>query len=229
MRNDAHDLSPHPQTQVKVWDLPIRLFHWSLVILVATLWLTGQLGKLDIHMTLGVWALALLVFRLMWGVVGSPTARFTQFVRGPAAIRDYLAAARTGAVRSVGHNPLGALSVLALLGLLTAQAATGLFTTDDIFTNGPLVSKVSGKTAAFLSTVHRLGGKLLLALVAVHLAAVAFYTLVKKDDMIRAMLSGTKRVPEGVEGIRFANPLLAAAVAVAACAVVWGGLLLAKG
>ena len=227
MRNAAQDSSP--QSQVKVWDQPIRLFHWSLVILVATLWLTGEFGKLDIHMTLGVWALALLAFRLMWGVIGSPTARFSQFVRGPAAIRGYLAAARSGAVRSVGHNPLGALSVLALLGLLTAQAATGLFTTDDIFTNGPLVGKVSGKTAAFLSTLHRLGGKLLLALVGVHLAAVVFYTLVKKDDMVRAMITGTKRVPEGVEGIRFTSPLLAAVVAAIACAVVWGGLLLAKG
>lgn len=227
MRHPAND--PSPQIEVRIWDQPTRLFHWSLVILVAVLWLSGEFGKLDIHMKLGVWALALLVFRLMWGVVGSPTARFAQFVRGPAAIRDYLAAARGGAVRSVGHNPLGALSVLALLGLLTAQATTGLFTTDDIFTNGPLVGKVSGKTAALLSSLHRLGGKLLLALVGVHLAAVAFYTLVKKDDMIRAMITGTKRVPEGVEGIRFAHPLLAVAVAAIACAVVWGGLLLAGG
>lgn len=227
MRNAVNDSSPH--TEVPVWDQPTRLFHWTLVILVAVLWLSGEFGKLDIHMKLGVWALALLLFRLMWGVVGSPTARFSRFVRGPAAIRDYVAAARTGAVRSVGHNPLGALSVLALLGLLTAQASTGLFTTDDIFTDGPLKHLVSDKTAAFLSTLHRLGGKLLLALVGIHLAAIVFYTLVKKDDMIRAMVTGTKRVPEGVEGIRFANPLLAAAVAVLACGLIWGGLLLVGG
>lgn len=215
------------EIEVKVWDQPIRLFHWSLAALVATLWATGELAALDIHMKLGVWVLALLVFRLGWGVMGSRTARFTDFVRGPAAIRDYVRAARTGAVRSVGHNPLGALSVLALLGLLTAQAVTGLFTTDDIVTNGPLVSKVSEKTASLLSTLHRLGGKLILVLVGVHLAAVAFYTLIKKDDMIRAMLTGTKRVPKGVEGIRFAHPALAVALAAAAGAVVWGGLALA--
>jgi cytochrome b len=215
--------------EVKVWDQPIRLFHWTLVALVATLWITGELGSLDIHMKLGVWALALLLFRLGWGVVGSPTARFTQFVRGPAAIRDYIVAARAGAVRSVGHNPLGALSVLALLGLLTAQAASGLFATDDIVTNGPLVHLVSSKTSALLSSLHRLGGKLLLALVGLHVAAVAFYTLVKKDDLIRAMIIGYKRVPKGVHGIRYANPLLAVALFAAACAVVWGGLALAGG
>lgn len=217
------------QIEVKVWDQPIRLFHWVLVALVATLWVTGEFAALDIHMKLGVWALALLVFRLGWGVVGSPTARFSQFVRGPTAIRDYVRAARSGAARSVGHNPLGALSVLALLGILIAQGLSGLFTTDDIVTNGPLVSTVSSKTAAQLSTLHRIGGKLILALVGVHLAAVVFYTLVKKDDMIRAMITGTKRVPHGVDGIRFAHPVLALAVLAAACALVWGGLALATG
>ncbi|HLO76132.1 MAG TPA: cytochrome b/b6 domain-containing protein [Magnetospirillum sp.] len=214
-------------TEVKVWDHPIRLFHWALVALVAALWLTGEFGALDIHMVLGVWVLVLVAFRLGWGVVGSPTARFTHFIRGPRAIRDYLVAARAGAVRSVGHNPLGALSVLALLGIVGAQAVSGLFTTDDIVTNGPLVSQVSSKTAALLSSLHRIGAKLILALVAVHLAAVAFYTLVKKDDLIRAMITGTKRVPRGVDGIVYAHPLIALAVLAAACALVWGGLALA--
>lgn len=216
-------------TEVKVWDHAVRLFHWVLVVGVATLWFSGEFGHLDLHMVLGVWVLVLLVFRLIWGFAGSPTARFSHFIRGPGAILTYVRAARSGAVRSVGHNPLGALSVLGLLGLLTVQAATGLFTTDDIFTNGPLTHLVSSKVAATLSSLHRLGGKLVLFLVFVHLSAVAFYTLVKKDDMIRAMITGTKRVPEGVDGIRFASPLLAVAVAVLACAVVWGGLLLLKG
>lgn len=215
------------QNEVPVWDVPVRLFHWALVIMVATLWTTGELGSLDIHMKIGVWALALLLFRVAWGFVGSQTARFSEFVRGPGAIRAYLIAARTGAVRSIGHNPLGALSVLALLILLSAQAITGLFTTDDIVTDGPLVHAVSSKTAAMLSSLHRLGGKLILALVALHLAAVLFYTAVKKDDMVRAMITGTKRVPEGVQGIRFAHPLLAFCVLALACSVVWAVLALA--
>lgn len=214
-------------TVVKVWDLPIRLFHWGLAVLVAVLWLTGEFGQLDIHMVLGGWALVLVLFRLGWGFAGSPTARFTQFVRGPAAIRAYLAAARSGAVRSIGHNPLGALSVLALLGLLAAQGGSGLFTSDDIVTDGPLVHLVASKTVSLLSTVHRVGAKVLLALVGLHLAAVAFYTVVKKDDLLRAMITGRKRVPAGVEGIRFANPLVALALLAAAAAMVWGGLALA--
>ncbi|MBX9635602.1 MAG: cytochrome b/b6 domain-containing protein [Magnetospirillum sp.] len=211
-------------TEVKVWDQPIRLFHWSLAILVATLWGTGQLGQLDIHMRLGLWVMALLIFRLLWGVAGSPTARFSHFVRGPAAIRAYLIAARNGTARSIGHNPLGALSVLALLGLLLAQSASGLFTTDDIVTDGPLVHLVASKTAALLSSIHRIGSKILLGLIVVHLAAVVFYKWVKKDDLVRAMITGTKNVPPGVEGIRFANPLLALALFAIAAALVWGGL-----
>lgn len=211
-------------TQVKVWDLPIRLFHWSLAILVAVLWTTGQLGQLDIHMRLGLGVLALLIFRLLWGIVGSPTARFSQFVRGPGAIRTYLIAARNGTARSIGHNPLGALSVLGLLGVLLVQSTSGLFTSDDIVTDGPLVHMAASKTVSLLSSVHRIGGKVLLGLIVVHLAAVAFYKLVKKDDLIRAMITGTKSVPKGVEGIRFANPLLALALLMAAAALVWGGL-----
>jgi cytochrome b len=214
--------------EVTVWDQPVRLFHWGLVVLVGTTWGTGQLAALDVHMKVGVWVLALLVFRWAWGFVGSETARFSHFVRGPQAIREYLAAARAGAARSVGHNPLGALSVLALLTLLTVQAATGLFTTDDIVTEGPLYHLVASKTASTLSTLHRIGGKLVLALVLVHVAAVAFYTLVKKDDMIRAMITGTKRVPPQVRGIRFASPLLGVALFAASAALVWGGLQLAK-
>lgn len=211
-------------TKVRVWDQPIRLFHWSLAALVSILWVSGQLGQLDIHMRLGLWVLALLIFRLGWGIVGSPTARFSQFVRGPKAIRAYVVAARAGTARSIGHNPLGALSVLGLLGLLLVQSTSGLFTTDDIVTNGPLTHLVGSKTVALLSSLHRLGSKLLLGLIAVHLAAVAFYTWVKHDDLVRAMITGTKAVPPGIAGIRFAHPLLALAVLAAAIALVWGGL-----
>ncbi len=212
--------------RVKVWDLPTRLFHWVLVVLVSVVWISGQWGKLDLHMLLGSWVVALLLFRWIWGFVGSPTARFTQFVRGPGAVFAYLAAARTGTVRSIGHNPLGALSVLALLGLLSVQAVTGLFTSDDIFSEGPLAHLVSSKLVSQMSTIHRIGGKVLLALLAVHLAAVVFYTLVKKDDLVPAMITGLKTVPKGVEGIRYASPLLAIAVMAGSAAIVWAVLAL---
>lgn len=216
-------MRPHsPTTRVKVWDLPIRLFHWVLVALVAALWLSGELGHLDRHMLLGEIVLALLIFRLAWGVAGSPTARFSHFVRGPGAALAYLRAARSGAVRSIGHNPLGAYSVLALLALLLVQAVSGLFTSDDIFTEGPLAHLASAETVSLLSTIHRAGFKVLLAFIGLHLAAVVFYRVVKKDDLVRAMITGTKEVPTGVEGIRFRNPLLALVLLLVAGAVVWG-------
>ena len=215
--------NPHTR-RVKVWDLPTRLFHWTLALLIVVLAVSGQLGKLDVHMLVGPAVVALVLFRLAWGLVGSQTARFSHFVRGPRAVLAYIAAARNGAVRSVGHNPLGAFSVLALLTLALVQGLTGLFTSDDILSEGPLAHLVSAKTVALLSAVHRLGFKLLLAFIALHLAAVAFYRFVKKDDMVEAMITGEKLVPEGVEGIRFKNPLLALAVLALCCALVWGTL-----
>lgn len=211
------------KSAVKVWDLPTRLFHWCLVALIAMLWASGEFGKLDLHITLGQAALSLILFRIAWGFVGSRTSQFGHFVRGPAAIREYLLAARRGAVRSVGHNPLGAYSVLALLAVLLVQASSGLFASDDIMTDGPLAHLVSAKCVALLSSVHRIGFKLLLVLVALHLAAVLFYRVVKKDDLVRAMVTGMKQVPDGVEGIRFRNPLIALVVLAAAAALVWGG------
>lgn len=210
--------------RVKVWDVPTRLFHWTLVILIVVLGVSGQMGRLDVHMLVGPAVVALILFRLVWGVVGSETARFAHFVRGPRAVLAYMAAARAGAVRSVGHNPLGAFSVLALLTLVLVQGVTGLFTSDDILSEGPLAHLVSAKTVALLSSVHRIGFNLLLAFVGLHLAAVAFYRFVKKDDMVEAMVTGLKTVPKDVPGIRFRAPLLALAILAACCALVWGVL-----
>lgn len=216
-----------PIRRVKVWDLPTRLFHWTLVLLIIVMGLSGELGQLLIHMLVGPAVIALILFRLIWGVIGSETARFSHFVRGPKSVLAYLTAARNGAVRSVGHNPLGAFSVLALLTLVLVQGVTGLFTSDDILSQGPLAHLLSSKDVALLSSLHRIGFKLLLAFIAVHLAAVLFYRLVKKDDLVRAMITGEKQAPEGVEGIRFRHPLLALAALAVACLVVWGGLALA--
>lgn len=210
--------------RVKVWDLPTRLFHWLLVVLIVLLGISGELGKLNLHMIICPAVLTLILFRLVWGFIGSETARFSHFVRGPKAIRAYLAAASQGAVRSVGHNPLGAFSVLALLSLILLQSVTGLFTSDDILSEGPLAHLLSAKTVALVSTIHRVGFKLLLAFVVLHLAAVAFYRFVKKDDMVEAMITGKKKVPADVVGIRFRHPLLALAVLAVCAAIVWGTL-----
>lgn len=209
---------------VKVWDLPVRLFHWTLVALVAALWASGEFGELDIHMQLGTGALALVLFRLAWGIVGSRTARFADFVRGPAAILAYL---RTFDHGRIGHNPLGALSVLALLALVLAQAGSGLFTSDDIFTDAPLTHLVSAKTVSLMSSIHRIGFKVLLAVIGLHLAAIAYYRFVKKDDLIRPMITGRKAAPPETAENQGGNPLLALALAALAAALAWGGIAVA--
>lgn len=208
---------------VRVWDLPIRLFHWALVLLIAGLWLSGKLNKLDHHMMMGTAVLALLLFRLAWGIFGSRTARFCHFVKGPRAILDYLRGFR---VTTIGHNPLGALSVLAMLAVLTIQASAGLFTSDDIITQGPLAYLVSSKTVSQASTIHRIGFYVVLALVAVHLAAIAYYRFAKKDDLVTPMVTGKKRVPRGVDGTSGDSLRLALGLAVGSAVLVWGGIYL---
>lgn len=181
-------------TRIRVWDLPVRLFHWLLLVLVAGSITTVKIGgnAMAWHGRIGQAILALIVFRLLWGFVGSTTARFSQFVRGPGAVLDYL----NGRWRGVGHSPLGALSVIALLLVIGAQAMTGLFATDDIAFNGPLYRAVSVNTAIQLSGWHRQAEWLIYGLVALHLLAILFYRLVKRDDLITPMLTGTKPVTD---------------------------------
>ncbi|WP_245986916.1 cytochrome b/b6 domain-containing protein [Azospirillum thermophilum] len=182
-------------SKLRVWDLPTRLFHWLLAVCVAAAWWSGENGKFDLHFILGYVILGLLAFRLLWGFVGSPTARFAQFVRGPAAVIGYIRhrLGKPGGIEPPpGHNPLGGWMVVVLLLVLAVQAGTGLFTSDDIAVDGPLVSSVSSRTASLLSTIHRLEAKAILALVLLHVAAVLVYLLVFRENLIRPMVTGWK-------------------------------------
>ncbi len=177
-----------PAPHAQVWDLPLRLFHWSLAALVVGAFVTAKLGggAMVWHGRLGLAIIGLLAFRLAWGVVGSTYARFGQFVRGPAAIRAYL----RGEWQGLGHNPLGALSVLALLGALTLQAASGLFSNDDIAFSGYLAPLVDSHLSSDLTGIHHWLEKILMALVALHVGAILFYARVKKQNLVRPMLTG---------------------------------------
>jgi cytochrome b len=183
---------------VRVWDLPTRLFHWSLAAAVVALVITGHVGgnALVWHMRLGLAVGALLVFRLLWGLVGGRWSRFSSFVRGPATVLRYLRGqAAPGDGLDVGHNPLGAWSVLAMLVVLAVQVGTGLVADDEIATTGPLNRFVSGATAQQATAWHTDAGQwLLIALVALHLAAIVRYAR-RGQRLVPPMLSGDKQLP----------------------------------
>jgi cytochrome b len=176
-----------------VWDLPLRLFHWLLVLSMIASYTTAKLGFdwMQWHFYLGYWTIGLLVFRIVWGFFGPRHARFSSFIRRPSAIWLYLKSMfeRTSA-RAIGHNPVGGLMVLVMLLLLSVQAATGLFTTDDIVWAGPYNPAVSSSTASTLSTIHNINFNIILGAVGVHIAAILFYTFYKKQNLVVPMLHG---------------------------------------
>ncbi len=198
--------------KVRIWDLPTRLFHWTLVGLFGAMWYTGETGGdlLQYHIWCGYGVATLVLFRLIWGVLGSETARFRHFVKGPSAILAYLKG-RLPEHRVPGHNPLGALMVLLLLGLLAVQVGTGLFAADvDSYAfDGPLAKLIDGGLAEQLTAVHKLLFNGLLAAVGLHLAAIVFYRLVKKQNLVEAMLSGYKKFEAEVDKLVFTPAIIA--------------------
>lgn len=180
---------------LKLWDAPVRIVHWSVALLIPALWWTWKAGRMGLHETLGYVLLALLLFRLFWGFAGSSTARFTSFVKGPRAILRYLSG--KGCAPVLGHNPLGAWSVVGLLALMLAEVALGLVTQDiDGIESGPLTRLASYEQADAARYWHGLLFDLLAGLVALHVAAILFYLVVKRDNLVGPMLTGRKRVAE---------------------------------
>ena len=178
--------------RVKVWDLPLRLFHWLLVIAIVGAWASAELSEdlgdnvIEIHGKIGLFILGLVTFRIVWGFVGSTHARFLNFFPTPARIKAYL----SGDVHPLGHNPIGALSVLALLALLVAQAVTGLFANDDISFHGPLAALISSGVSDRITKLHHLGFDALFILIGLHIAAIFFYLHIKKTNLLRPMITG---------------------------------------
>lgn len=228
-RHAGEETGERRQAEVRVWDLPTRVFHWSLVALILASYLTGEFWRgVDMywHQLSGYAILALVLFRLVWGFAGTRHARFVDFLRPPGEMLAYLAGLLSGRASSyAGHNPLGGLSVVLLLAVLLLQAVSGLFASDDIFVEGPLAGLVSGATVDRMTSLHHLAFDLLLALIAVHLAAIAFYEAVRGQRLIRAMVSGRKRADGShaqadetvsLAGARGLAVLIVAAAAVAA-------------
>jgi cytochrome b len=182
------------EPSARIWDLPVRLFHWAIVLLVPALWWTAETHRMEWHFLLGEVMLGLILFRLFWGVLGSSTARFASFVKGPAAVIRYL----RGAGRGIGHNPLGGWSVVLLLLALGVQTGLGLFASDeDGIYYGPLAS-TDLDTAHTIAERHETFFWILVALIALHVLAILYYLLVKRDNLVTPMVTG--RGPAGEAG-----------------------------
>jgi len=187
---------PAGGVRAKVWDGPVRIVHWLLVVLIGFSWWASE-DHLNWHRWSGYAVIGLVLFRIYWGFAGGGAARFSAFVKGPKAIAAYAAeVGRRDVAVTPGHNPLGALSVLALLALLLLQVGTGLFVVDiDAFEGGPLSDRVSYDTGRALAEIHELSFRALQALVALHVAAVLYYWLWKRTNLIGAMITGKRTLP----------------------------------
>ena len=184
--------------KVAIWDLPTRLFHWTLAGLIAFSWWSAEYHHDDWHIWSGMAVLTLLIFRLLWGFVGSSTARFANFVRGPGAVLGYL----RGGWRGIGHNPLGAISVVALLAITALQVGLGLIASDeDGLMQGPLANLVSMDASDFARELHEALFNILLAFIALHVAAIVFYKL-RGKGLLTPMITGRGEAQQGAQPMR---------------------------
>jgi cytochrome b len=196
-----------------VWDLPVRVTHWALVLAVAGSWATHYAGVewFTWHRRLGYTVLVLAAFRVVWGFIGTRHARFASFLPGPRALVAYL---RERGRTTVGHNPIGALSVVALLALLLLQATTGLFANDEIMNMGPFYGWIAPELSNRITSLHRASSEWLLVLIGLHLAAVAFYVRVRRQPLVNAMVTGRKPAADvsAGEAITGSRVMLACAI-----------------
>lgn len=206
-------------TRVQVWDLPVRLFHWALVLLLVSQIVTVSIGgnAMEYHMLGGYAILALVLFRLVWGFIGTRPARFADFLRGPKAALRY-AGQLFGAQHRphFGHNPLGGWSVLAMLLSLLTQAVSGLFADDEVMTSGPLEKHVSDEVSGLMTEIHEVNAIVLAVLVTVHVAAVLYYLIARKENLIAPMITGEKAWHEAVASRASSGSVLLKAAAVLA-------------
>ena len=197
-----------PSNTITVWDLPTRLFHWALVVLIALQYASGEFELLPMawHYWLGYATLALIVFRVLWGFFGSTTSRFAGFVRGPVAVARYAFASLRGrGPVVVGHNPLGGWSVLLMLASILVQSISGLFASDDLTESGPFAARVSDETVKWMTRVHHFNRYVLLILIVLHVTAVLLHWVMHHENLVASMWHGRKQV----EG---ADPMVVASV-----------------
>lgn len=208
--------------QLKVWDPWVRLTHWGIALLLPLSWWSAETGRHDIHFLSGYAILALVLFRLAWGIAGSDTARFARFVKGPAAALRHLAHLRQrDAPPEVGHNAAGGWMVVALLALLLAQALSGLFTDDLILNRGPLARRVEEAWSSLATAIHLRVFWVILGCAVLHVLAVLAYRLLAGRNLVGPMLTGRMRAPPGTPAPRQGSHALAVALLAASTGLVW--------
>ena len=204
-----------------IWDLPTRLFHWVLVLLIGFMWLSGKKGWLEYHMLSGYAILALLLFRIVWGFIGSDTARFAFFLKSPIeALRHLSHLTRREPDTEVGHNAAGGYVVVVMLAVLLFQVFTGLCANDDISTEGPLARVVGQTLSDQLTRWHNKGFLVIQLLVAAHIVAIILYAILKRHDLVRPMITGKKRMPGAMRAPRMVSPVAALATFIVASLLV---------
>jgi cytochrome b len=176
-----------------IWDLPLRIFHWSFAGTILASWYTAEQGAdlIEIHIKLGFVAIALLVFRVLWGIIGPKHARFSQFLPSPKKLLSYLRNSNSQKT-TPGHNPLGAMMVVLMILLISIQAISGLFINDDVFSSGPYYGSISNELEKIMRFLHHNTFDFMIAAIALHLAAVAYYWRVKKQNLVLPMITGKK-------------------------------------
>ena len=209
-----------PRRTILVWDLPIRLFHWLTVALVAAAYVTWRMNWMDWHAYAGDALLTLLLFRLAWGFIGSDTARFMRFLASPrAAFRHLTHILRRETDEQAGHNPAGGWMVMLMLGLLLGQTLTGIIDNNDVADAGPLTDILPAWLSNLIDDLHAWLWNALLAAIALHVLAIALYAVAKRQNLVRAMLTGRKTLPAEATPPRVASPLLALLALASAAAV----------
>ncbi len=216
---------PYVQHATRVWDLPTRIFHWSLVVCIACLLITVNIGGdwMQWHFKFGYAVLSLLLFRVVWGFVGGRWSRFASFIYAPSTIVAYYKGRGTPE-QSIGHNPMGSASVFAILGILLLQVASGLFSDDEISNQGPLTKFVSAARISTATWYHKeVGSNIVIALIVLHIAAIFYYLYKKKDNLIQPMLQGDKLLTIEAPASRddAASRAVAAVVFALCAALVW--------
>lgn len=190
----------------KIWDLPIRLFHWGLVAAIATSWISMKLENMEVHVISGACVLGLLVFRLFWGIWGASTAQFHRFIPSPHELLSYLRSRTADNLISIGHSPIAALSVIAMLVAIGFQVLTGLVSDDDVYTTGPLIDFVESEFSEWATGMHSTNSDILLGLMGLHIAAILYYKFVKKISLVKPMITGVS-AEQGPKAV-IANPLV---------------------